>query len=230
MAVPGRRPMAVLSRPAMAAPDREPPPRRLPAGPPAAAAGVSARAQVTERAAIGGQLRLPIAWCGTGSRIWRPADPAALGEAGIRARAILAGWRVDALGRLACPGCQRSGPGFRASCPVALRDRDTAIIRAALMAAAVRGDGTAGSLAAGSRRDPGGSGLLPSPASPLNQGRHHKHPGRHDRARQPADPPGESKAHPFHGVVAAMLWRVSRELLANVGSRWRDHQMRRLAS
>jgi hypothetical protein len=66
------------------------------------------------------------------------ADRAALGEADIRARAILAGWRVDALGRLACPRCQQNGAGFRASRPVALWDRDAAITRALLMTAALR--------------------------------------------------------------------------------------------
>ncbi|HEX5292421.1 MAG TPA: hypothetical protein VFX25_26420 [Streptosporangiaceae bacterium] len=38
------------------------------------------------------------------------ADPAALGEADNRARAVAAGWSADALGRLACPACQREHP------------------------------------------------------------------------------------------------------------------------
>ena len=38
------------------------------------------------------------------------ADPAALGEADNRARAVAAGWSADALGRLACPACQRDHP------------------------------------------------------------------------------------------------------------------------
>ena len=45
-------------------------------------------------------------WCEMGSCISRHADPAALGEADARVRAIKAGWRIDALGRLACPRCQ----------------------------------------------------------------------------------------------------------------------------
>lgn len=105
-----------------------------------AGAEVIARAQLTERPTIGDQLRLPVAWCEMGSCIWRHADRAALGEADIRARAILAGWRVDALGRRACPRCQQSCPGFRASCPVVLWNRDTAIVRAALMTATVRSE------------------------------------------------------------------------------------------
>ena len=105
-----------------------------------AGAEVSAHAQMTERAPIGDQLRLPVAWCEMGTCIWRHADRAALGEADIRARAILAGWRVDALGRLACPRCQQSCPGFRASRPVVLWDRDTAIVMAALMTATARSE------------------------------------------------------------------------------------------
>ena len=106
-----------------------------------AGAEASACAEVTERAPIGDQLRLPIAWCEMGSCISHHADPAALGEADIRARAISAGWRVDALGRLACPKCQQSGPSFWASHPVALWDRDAAIARASLMAVAMRNYG-----------------------------------------------------------------------------------------
>jgi hypothetical protein len=108
-----------------------------------ASAGVeaSACAEVAERAPIGDQLRLPIAWCEMGSCISHHADPAALGEVDIRARAISAGWRVDALGRLACPQCQQSGPSFWASHPVALWDRDAAIARASLMAVAMRNYG-----------------------------------------------------------------------------------------
>lgn len=101
----------------------------------------SARAEVTERAPIGDQLRLPIAWCEMSSCISYHTHPAALGEADIRARAMSAGWRVDALGRLACPKCQQSGPSFWASHPVALWDRDAAIARASLMAVAMRNDG-----------------------------------------------------------------------------------------
>ena len=98
----------------------------------------SACAEITESAAIGDQLRIPIAWCEMGSCISHHADRAALGEADIRARAVLVGWCVDALGRLACPRCQQNGAGFRASRPVALWDRDAAITRALLMTAALR--------------------------------------------------------------------------------------------
>jgi hypothetical protein len=115
-----------------------------PAGQPAPGAGVSARTEVIsraekpERAPIGDQLRLPAAWCEMGSCTGRHADPAALGEADARARAISAGWRVDALGRLACPRCQQTSSGFRASCPVTLWDRDTALASAALTIAVTR--------------------------------------------------------------------------------------------
>ncbi len=104
---------------------------------------ILAGVEITERAAIGDQLRTPIAWCEMGSCISHHADPAGLGEADIRARAIRAGWRVDALGRLACPNCQQSSPSFWASHPVALWNRDAALTRAALLADATRDGGTA---------------------------------------------------------------------------------------
>ena len=70
-------------------------------------------------------------WCEMGSCVSWYADPAALGEADTRARAIDAGWRIDALGRLACPRCQHTAPGFRASSQVVPRDRHTALARTA---------------------------------------------------------------------------------------------------
>ena len=90
-------------------------------------------------------------WCEMGSCISWHADPAALGEADTRARAIGGGWRIDALGRLACPRCQQTDPAFWATDPVVLWDRYTAIARAAR--AAVRSGATAG--AWGSSGDPG---------------------------------------------------------------------------
>ena len=62
---------------------------------------------ITEHCVIGDQIRVPVAWCdmaGCGSRF---ADPAALGEADNRARALAAGWSLDACGRLVCPACQQ---------------------------------------------------------------------------------------------------------------------------
>lgn len=94
------------------------------------------------RAVIGDQLRMPIMWCEMGSCISWHADRAALGEADTRARAIEAGWRIDALGRLACPRCQQTDAGFWASRPVVPWDRYIAIARAA-RAAAMPGEGTA---------------------------------------------------------------------------------------
>jgi hypothetical protein len=73
-------------------------------------------------------------WCEMGSCISWYADPAALGEADVRARAIHAGWRIDALGRLACPQCQQTDASFWATCPVVPWDRHTAMARAALAA------------------------------------------------------------------------------------------------
>ena len=130
-----------------------------------AARAEAARAEMTERAVIGDQLRMPVMRCEMGSCISWHADPAALGEADTRARAIGAGWRIDALGRLACPRCQQTDPGFWASRPVVPWDRYMAIARAA-RATAVPSGGTAG--ARGSSRDPG---RYP-PARPPEPGRH----------------------------------------------------------
>jgi len=97
----------------------------------------------TGRAVIGDELRVPIMWCEMGSCISWCADSSALGEADLRARAISAGWRVDALGRLACPRCQQTDPSFWATSPVVLWDRYTAVARAA----AACGEGTLDQLA-----------------------------------------------------------------------------------
>jgi hypothetical protein len=83
-----------------------------------------------------------------GSCISWHSDPAALGEADARARAIKAGWRIDALGRLACPRCLQTDASFWATDQVVPWDRYTAIARAA----AVSGDRSAA--AWGSSRDP----------------------------------------------------------------------------
>ena len=97
------------------------------------------------RAVIGDELRMPIMWCEMGSCISWHADPSALGEADNRARAIQAGWRIDALGRMTCPQCQQTTVAFRATRPVVLWDRATAIAMAARAAAPrYRTMGTAG--------------------------------------------------------------------------------------
>ena len=117
----------------------EPPAGRAepPAGPAAPALPVpAAPAAPTVRALIGDQLRMPITWCEMGTCISWHADRAALGEGDARARAIGAGWRIDAFGRLACPQCQQTNPGFRACYPVVPWNRHTAMARAARIAAA----------------------------------------------------------------------------------------------
>jgi hypothetical protein len=85
----------------------------------------------TARAVIGDELRVPIMWCEMGSCISWHTDPSALGEADARARAITAGWRIDALGRLACPQCQQTDPAFWATSRVVRWDRYTAVARTA---------------------------------------------------------------------------------------------------
>jgi hypothetical protein len=134
----------------------------------AARAEAAPRAEMTGRAVIGDQLRMPVMWCEMGSCISWHADPAALGEADTRARAIGAGWRIDAFGRLACPRCQQTDPGFWATGPVVPWDRYTAVARAAR--AAGRGDGTAA--AWGSSGDPGRAAGGYPPAGPPEPGWH----------------------------------------------------------
>ena len=64
------------------------------------------------RAVIGDEIGKPILWCEFGSCIARYTAPDALGERELRASALAAGWRYDALGRLACPGCVRHDTAF----------------------------------------------------------------------------------------------------------------------
>jgi hypothetical protein len=71
-----------------------------------------------ERAVIGDLLRLPIAWCQSGTCINRYGDPDALGEVDVRARALVAGWCVDVVGRMICPSCQQRHHVWSARPPV----------------------------------------------------------------------------------------------------------------
>ena len=131
-----------------------------------ARAEARARARVTGRAVIGDELRTPIMWCEMGACISRYSDPAALGEADIRARAIGAGWRIDALGRLACPRCQQTDGRFWATHPVTLHDRDRAVTLTALMAAAAALREDAAGWGRWNRGDPGywaGAGPVAGP-------------------------------------------------------------------
>jgi hypothetical protein len=87
-----------LVRPAAAAQPPRPPRRHDPLFQPVA---------VTEHCVIGDQIRVPAAWCDMAGCAVRFADPAALGEADNRARALVAGWCADPVGRLVCPACQQ---------------------------------------------------------------------------------------------------------------------------
>jgi hypothetical protein len=80
---------------------------------------VLAPVPVTERAVIGDELRLPQMWCEAAPCISWHRDPQAAGERDARDRAIAAGWRHDAFGRLVCADCQQRDPAFRATRPVA---------------------------------------------------------------------------------------------------------------
>jgi hypothetical protein len=101
----------------------------------ASVAGLTGPVDVTERAVIGDKLRAPGVWCELAPCISCHIDPAALGEADVRERAIAAGWRHDALGRLTCPACQQSDTRFRGTQAVMRWERDAALTMAALMVA-----------------------------------------------------------------------------------------------
>jgi hypothetical protein len=147
---------AVPARTAAAAVPTRPAAPTAPAGPAGAAV----------RAVIGDQLRMPIMWCEMGSCVSWHADPAALGEADTRARAIDAGWRIDALGRLACPQCQQNDPRYWAARPVVPWDRHAAIARTTRIPAAPRSSGVPGRAASGypppSRRRWNGTTIPPA--------------------------------------------------------------------
>jgi hypothetical protein len=167
-------------------------------------AEADARAGASARAVIGDQLRMPIMWCEMGSCISWYTDPAALGEADTRARSIGAGWRIDALGRLACPRCQQTDPCFWASRPVVPWDRYIAIARAARVAA-VSGEGTADSAAAGNSHDPHRAASGFSPASRVEREWHHNFP---DAQAMPAGRCAENQVATL--IRAAWPWSAVR--------------------
>ena len=143
MAWPSPRVMASPSRPAMAAAGPEPPPRRLPTAPHRETESVPAPKSFPSPRSRSGPLSAISCGCRPHGARWAPASGATpiprrsarLTPAPARSRPA---WRVDALGRLACPRCQQTSSGFRASRPVILWDRDTALASAALTIAVTR--------------------------------------------------------------------------------------------
>jgi len=95
---PGRMMTLRLVRPAADAQPPRPPRRNDPLVHPVA---------VTEHCVIGDQIRVPAAWCDMAGCATLFADPAALGEADNRARALVAGWCANPVGQLVCPACQQ---------------------------------------------------------------------------------------------------------------------------
>ena len=206
------RPEALAGPAAPAAPVATAAPARIatPAVParPAAPAAPAGPAGAAERAVIGDQLRMPVMWCEMGSCVSWHADPAALGEADTRARAIGAGWRIDALGRLACPRCQQTDPGYWSARRVVPWDRSMAIPGTARLPA-VPGGGGAGRAALRSSRDPGSaaSGYPPPRGAELEW--HHEIPADQAMraARHVGNPSGTSHSR---GLVfnAVRAWRA----------------------
>jgi len=76
------------------------------------------------RAVIGDEIRIPIMWCEFGRCIEQYTHPDALGERDLRVRAYEAGWRYDALWRLACPSCVQCDASFWANRLPVLFSRD----------------------------------------------------------------------------------------------------------
>jgi len=131
----------------------------------------------TVRAVIGDELHVPIVWCEMGSCISHHTDPAALGEADIRSRALRAGWRLDRFGRLACVDCLQSNSGFRTAYPVALWDREVAATAVSMMAARIQEDGVDCTTAATPAAvNPTAESVTSAPASQWVRGRHRKQP------------------------------------------------------
>lgn len=111
--------------PAPPLPQRPPARPAPPAGwapvPPPPAVSQGARPEPV-RAVIGDEIRIPFIWCEFGTCDATYTHPDALGERDLRARALAAGWRYDALGRRACPSCAQHDPTFwtaRPQAPVA---------------------------------------------------------------------------------------------------------------
>jgi hypothetical protein len=175
---------------------------------PARTASPAAPGGAAARAVIGDQLRMPVMWCEMGSCVSWHADPAALGEADARARATGAGWRIDAFGRLACPRCQQTHPGYWTARQVVPWDRSKAIDTTAPIRVAPR-NGAAGRAALRTSRDPGRAARGYSPPSRAELEWHHDFPA--DEAmpagRYAENPVGTSRSR---GLVfsAVRAWRA----------------------
>jgi hypothetical protein len=199
-------PIAPAASAATAAPART----ATPAVPtrPAAPTAPDGPAGAAVRAVIGDQLRMPVMWCEMGSCVSWHADPAALGEADTRARAIGAGWRIDALGRLACPRCQQTDPGYWSARRVVPWDRSMALARTARLPA-VPGDGAADRASLRRSRGPGRAASGYPPASRAELEWHHDFPAAEamPAGRYAGNPAGtaHSRGLVFHAVRA---WRA----------------------
>ena len=141
---------------------------------PSRGAATAPSQEQTVRAVIGDELHVPIVWCEMGSCISHHTDPAALGEADIRTRALRAGWRLDRLGRLVCVDCLQSNSWFRTAYPVVLWDREVAATTVSMMAARLREDGADCSTAAAPSVNPAVESVTSVQAGQWSHGRHRK--------------------------------------------------------
>ena len=90
----------------------------LPAAPEPQPRDVLPPVPVTMPAVIGDDLKLPVIWCEMPGCISFYLDDESAGFRDARDHADAAGWRTDALGRLACPGCQQGRADYRTPQPV----------------------------------------------------------------------------------------------------------------
>jgi hypothetical protein len=130
---------------------------------------------ITGRSVIGDDLRIPVTWCdmeGCGAAF---SDPAAIGEADNRARAVFAGWSKDALDRLVCTDCRQRYP----AAPVwwVLPQDPGAIVDHRVANGSARPAGGVGLPARLPEGDPGRPAWLPAASLPPpapGQGRHQR--------------------------------------------------------
>ena len=153
---------------------------------------------------IGDQLRMPVMWCEMGSCVSWHADPAALGEADTRARAINARLAHRCPRPAGLPPMPADRPRLLGRPPGRAVDRSMAIARTARLPA-VPGDGAA----LRSSRDPGRAASGCPPPSRAELEWHHDSPAGEamPAGRYAGNPAGTSHSR---GLVfnAVRAWRA----------------------
>ena len=134
---------------------------------------------ITGRCVIGDQLRLPATCCdiaGCGAEF---TDPAALGEADNRVRALAAGWSVDAFDRLVCLTCQQRDDATWPRMPGPEPDTGHAPAPASVAPRPRDGGSPATRAKIAGSRSASGPGSAVGPGSAISLGRHRRPPWLH---------------------------------------------------